>query len=307
MQSGDTAMQRRLLKAWSDRSMPRDLEAIGKSASDHVSCGEPSQFILVLFNIKPAALTKFPGIVAFCDYLEHDAFRPLMGPDFNSIWSLISRISPQHTTDCWHWSLAVLSALHSEQPEYSVQDLCRRLEHNSGQKLGKDQDKTFIYVAIFGVLCWSSLLVRPRLTFTGEVPPNLLCHPPLGFKSNSVSNNFKSSNRYTRPMLTTFRSFKQQFWTSQSDERRYFGTREYDSLFQGSLNIFVLQYFGKVTVQWVDTVSEHLLFNPANRRLSLFRFPTFCALLAVYGEDAASPIRRYCLYGRKHCKRLGKD
>ena len=54
-----------------------------------------------------------------------------------------------------------------------------------------------------------------------------------------------------------------------------------------------MHYFGHVAIQWVDIISEHLRFNPANRRLSLFRFPAFCALLDIHGDKVCSMIRRY--------------
>ncbi|KAJ3944324.1 uncharacterized protein N0V96_005850 [Colletotrichum fioriniae] len=45
------------------------------------------------------------------------------------------------------------------------------------------------------------------------------------------------------------------------------------------------------TIQWVDTLSEHLKFNLVNRRLSIFRFPTFCVLSALRKEGKeATPL-----------------
>ena len=70
------------------------------------------------------------------------------------------------------------------------------------------------------------------------------------------------------------------------------GMKEQGSLYHASLNIYALRYFGKVAIQWVETMSEHMRFNPVNRWLSLFRFPTFCALLTIRGDNAPSIIRR---------------
>ncbi|ELR06482.1 hypothetical protein GMDG_08006 [Pseudogymnoascus destructans 20631-21] len=289
-------MQRLLQQVTLSREKSEDLESQGQSINQQVPYNKRLEFVQLLFGIKSEDLVNFPGIESYCDYLEHDAFQSLMGPTFDSIWDLISCTNPKEITDCWDWSLAVLQATQPEQPELSIHDILRRLEEQGGnykQNLERDKDKSYLYMAIFGVLCWSTLVVRPRLTFKDDEPANLTCLLPQGFKSNKMSTTHRPSDRRMRPVLTTFRSFKVQHWGDQSDGRAQGVSRETDSLYEASLNIYSLRYFGHVTIQWVDTVSEHLRFNPANRRLSLFRFPTFCALLAIHGDSVCSAIRRY--------------
>jgi hypothetical protein len=289
-------MQRLLQQLTFSREKLEDLEKQSQIVVQQVTYNKRLEFIQLLFKIKPEALTHFPGIESYCDYLEHDAFQPLMGPSFRLIWGLVSSTSPKEIAGCWDWIFAVLQVIQSEHPEISIHDIFRRLEEQgeiSKQNLGRDQDKSYLYIAIFGVLCWSSLVVRPRLIFTDDEALNLTCLLPHGFQSANNSTTNRISDRCMRPILTIFRSFKLQHWGDQSDERIQGGARETDSLYQASLNIYSLRYFGHVTIQWVDTISEHLRFNPANRRLSLFRFPTFCALLAIHGDNVCPAIRRY--------------
>ncbi|KXH65593.1 hypothetical protein CSAL01_03235 [Colletotrichum salicis] len=56
-----------------------------------------------------------------------------------------------------------------------------------------------------------------------------------------------------------------------------------DNLYEGSLNLEVL-LFGRIRIQWVDTLSKHLMFDSVSRHLSIFRFPTFCVLSALRKE-----------------------
>ncbi|KAJ6076673.1 hypothetical protein N7499_008654 [Penicillium canescens] len=231
-------MQRILQKVALSRKESEDLEAQSDSFIQRLAYNKRLEFIQSLFDVKSEVLANFPGIESYCDYLEHDAFRPLMDPAFGLIWELISCKNLKEVADCWDWSLAVLQVTQSEHPEISVHDISRRLEEQSGtskKNIGRSQDKSYLYIAIFGL----------------------------------------------------------QNWGDQSDERTEGGSkpRETDSLYETSLNIYSLRYFGHVTIQWVDTISEHLRFNPANRRLSLFRFPTFCALLATHGDNVCSAIR----------------
>ena len=289
-------MQRLLQQVISSREKLEDLEKQNGLIIQQVNYHKRLNFVQSLFKIKSEDLTYFPGVEAYCDYLEREAFLPLMGPTFGSIWALISCTTPKDITACWDWTLAVLRVIQSEQSEISVHDILQRLEQQEENSKGspqRSQDDSYPYIAIFGVLCWSSLMVRPRLIFTDEVKPNLTCLLPHGFKSTNNSTTHRIKDRCMRPILTTFRSLKLQHWGDQSDERTQARAIETDSLYESNLNIYSLRYFGHVTIQWVDTISEHLRFNPANRRLSLFRFPTFCALLAIHGENVCSTIRRY--------------
>lgn len=219
-----------------------------------------------------------------------------MGPNFDPIWELLPSADRREVADCWDLSLAVLRQIIPEEPEISLHDILESLEGQSGESddgFPRSQKASYLYIAIFGVLCWSSLVMRPKLTFSDAVAPNFACMPPYGFKPTNNPTSFRIKDRCMRPILTTFRPFKQQHWGDRSDEHIHRETRETDSLYEASLNFYSLRYFGYVTIQWVDTISEHLRFNPANRRLSLFRFPTFCALLAIHGDNICWAIPGY--------------
>lgn len=289
-------MQRLLQQVTLHRKKSEDLETQGQSTIQLVTYNKRLEFVQSLFDINPKDLASFPGIESYCDYLEHDVFQPLMGSTFDSIWGLISCQNPKETAGCWDWSLAVLQVIQSEQLEISLDEILQHLGEQGGDSNpgpGLTHNKRYLYIAIWGVLCWSSLVVRPRLIFTDDVAPHIACLPPHGFKQSNNSTAPRMKDKCMRPMLTTFRPFKLRHWGDRSDERIQGGARETDSLYEASLNAYSLRYFGHVTIQWVDIISEHLRFNPANRRLSLFRFPTYCALLAIHGDNVCSAIRRY--------------
>ena len=256
------------------------------------------EFIQVLFNIKFEDVVKFPGIESYCDYLEREAFRSLTGPSFDSIWGLVPYTNPKEITDRWDWILAVLQTMGSEETEISIHDILQRLRVRGGDHsaiLEQCKDKSCFYIAIFGVLCWSSMVARPNMISTDNAARNLTCLLPHGSRSNKDTNVHALSSRHMRPIPLIFRPFKMQYWGDQLGERSHGGSWDGDSLYKASLSIYSLRYFGHVTIQWVDTISEHLRFNPANRRLSLFRFPTFCALLAVHGGNVCAAIQRYVI------------
>jgi hypothetical protein len=54
--------------------------------------------------------------------------------------------------------------------------------------------------------------------------------------------------------------------------------------------------FGKpeVRIQWVTNMGAHLDFDPANPLLSLYQFPTPCALKCMLNQDnTPTVLRRY--------------
>ena len=104
-------MQRLLQQMTSSREKPEDLETQGQSVVQQVIYNKRLEFVQLLFKIKSEALTHFPGIESYCDYLEHDAFQPLMDPTFGLVWGLISCTKPKKIADCWDWSLAVLQVI----------------------------------------------------------------------------------------------------------------------------------------------------------------------------------------------------
>ena len=51
-----------------------------------------------------------------------------------------------------------------------------------------------------------------------------------------------------------------------------------------SVSFWALQKISRITITWTDDMGQHLDFNPANRRLFLFRYPHFCALGCIPGS-----------------------
>ncbi|BDD54407.1 hypothetical protein MAP00_000027 [Monascus purpureus] len=287
-------MQQFLSRMTLYRKESQDLEKQVQISIQQMVHDKRIDFVQLLFGLKSEDLAHFPGIKSYCDYLEREAFQALMNPSFDPIRGLIPCSSPLQVGDCWDWCIAVLQAVRSTQPETSIHDILRHLEEQSElskNKFDRRQDKSYLYLAIFGALCWTSMMVRPRLVFKDGVRPHLTCLLPDGVKQPKHSQSQRLADRCMRPVLSTFRSFKQLHWGEWSDEHAYGISREADNLYAASLSIYSLRYFGHVTIQWVDTITEHLWFNPANRRLSLFRFPSFCAILAIHSNETCPAVR----------------
>lgn len=62
----------------------------------------------------------------------------------------------------------------------------------------------------------------------------------------------------------------------------------------GEFNAYLLSSLGHVQVKWVDTLSCHMEFNPREKMLYLFRFPSFCQ--ACLSDANAEMKRRSVIY-----------
>ncbi|KAI0435544.1 hypothetical protein F4803DRAFT_545204 [Xylaria telfairii] len=58
-----------------------------------------------------------------------------------------------------------------------------------------------------------------------------------------------------------------------------------DVLYEASLNYFSLNTISRVKLVWVDTTTAHLAFNRSTRTLSLFKYPSLCAVQTLSAES----------------------
>ena len=58
-----------------------------------------------------------------------------------------------------------------------------------------------------------------------------------------------------------------------------------DALIGTNLNFYTFTKVAQIKIRWVDSISNHLEFEPRRSVLSIFRFPSFCAALC-WNKDA---------------------
>ncbi|KAI1313743.1 hypothetical protein F5Y03DRAFT_390044 [Xylaria venustula] len=132
-------------------------------------------------------------------------------------------------------------------------------------------------LAVFAVLCWGSMLLQPRL------PRDVIAAAPsLKIQQLPADHQGLKMDFVHRPVPAIFRNFQKAL------ARRRFGgshmINESTALFVSTINYHSLRTIGKVRLQWVENLSSHLEFNPRTRTLSVFRFPSFCALAIIAGD-----------------------
>jgi hypothetical protein len=128
-----------------------------------------------------------------------------------------------------------------------------------------DLTRNSCWQAIFTILCWLTALIKPDATNREESFKLLESHVILSAKRPFTS--LLHSLGDILPKLTDM------------DKESLRSSGEYSSqIYVSSINYWSLCTFGKVQIQWTDSLSAHLYFDQSSRSLSLFRFPGFCAL-----------------------------
>ncbi|KAI1359610.1 hypothetical protein F5Y08DRAFT_332211 [Xylaria arbuscula] len=230
---------------------------------------------------------ELPATVSWCRYLE-DCFLPLLTEEYAVIWSTIGLPQPQVISHCWGLFQAVSHAISKQDDAgYSIEDVWKSIvfslnenaelgvERGGSVNVGVAPDRCLI--TVFAVLCWGSMVVQPRLTWSdGAAAPTLAIHQ-LPASHHGLKMDFVQ-----RPIPAVFRNFRKAIAHRKPTAR----PREEKStvLFVSTINYHSLRTIGNVRLKWVDSLSCHLKFDSRTRTLSVFRFPSFCALTTIAGD-----------------------
>ncbi|KAK1641074.1 hypothetical protein BDP81DRAFT_417996 [Colletotrichum phormii] len=235
-----------------------------------------------IFCLPRESVDKFPSINAYCGYIESQ-FPPLSGSDSIPLWSSFLDTTAGETECYWKFMYEVAAALKSAEKDASIEELKNHIVSSHGNV--RDDGDFHISMAVFAAVCWLTLTVQPSLELeTPGTQASLACKFPSLTEGPSISSRIikQSLREAKRPIKRVFELFRRNAWGDQPPNMDT-SAGENDNLYEGSLNLEVL-LFGRIRIQWVDTLSEHLMFDPVSRHLSIFRFPTFCVLSALRKE-----------------------
>jgi hypothetical protein len=238
-----------------------------------------------LFGLPKEQLRGWEGAKAYCQYLE-TCFQPLLSKEYAFVWRTIDKQRPQTAAECWPWFNAVSSTIRQLKDENSsIEDVWDHLRSNvsgSTTAFPNTQEQTACLIAVFSVICWGTMTFQPRLWWTGfKGSPSLLVHQQQldhpGLKMDFVR----------RPIPALFRHFQRTMATTRwrhpiSESKTHAST----VLHVSSLNYKSLNMIGKIHLVWVNNLTSHLDFDATNRRLSIFKFPSFCALSTLANPQA---------------------
>ncbi|RSL68868.1 hypothetical protein CEP53_002404 [Fusarium sp. AF-6] len=230
-----------------------------------------------------------PGLHAYFRHME-DSFEPLLDASFAPVWDAFGLPRPRSTHDCWPLPVAVFEAIQRqtrEPQDVSIDVIIEAMLSACGCTV--PSNRSFCQVAVFAVLCWSTMILTPDLQ--PQAPqPQLVCHLSRRFESDKLVQ--QTLDRCRRSISATFRGFKAQAWGRDVMQVAQHDSGTSEDLHKSALNYRSLQMFGKIRIQWVTSMAAHLEFDPASRHLSVFRFPTICALRSMQDRKSQRRVLR---------------
>lgn len=279
---------------------PTDIEsrACHQGEASSALSTEKLRYLGLVFNLPEDTIRKYHGVHAYCHYIE-SSFGPLLEDQYAPVWDVFGMPQPRSTPDCWLLPIAVLVSLKSRTKAATIDSVLDSLMSDHGTATLRN--RAFPQIAVFAVLCWATMILTPSLQ-PGVQQPHLACKLP-GRRDTDGAVQHKLHG-CKRAISVALREFKSQAWGAHvmrvgqhDDEAKRAGQQnleENEDLYEATLNYSSLQLFGKIRIQWVTTMTAHLDFDPASRCLSLYRFPSVCALKAAQGDESISPVfKRY--------------
>ncbi|KAF2811392.1 uncharacterized protein BDZ99DRAFT_569455 [Mytilinidion resinicola] len=285
------------LPAEGDVSKPRSWSTVWQRSTDttHRSFSLPSlkrkavtesmpldirlQAMALLFGLGNTHAQHWPGIHVVCSRLEKK-FEVLLREDFNVIWKILKQEKPTEALEGWHWCLAVLRGFQTLQADESVsmENIYQHLIKPRSAEFS-DSEKDCTLIAIFAVLCWTSMTLDPDLELyqTNKSTGN---NRHLSFRAKGVSraddpSKISLSQTVRRPITKLFRSLRGTF-RDFGHVGTAAGATDTDTLHESCVNFFSLYTISRVRVKWVEDLTSHLAFDRQSRTLSVFCLPTFC-------------------------------
>lgn len=244
--------------------------------------GDRLQALCTLLGLSDAQVRGFPGALAYCQFLE-DCFGPLLNNEYAVIWTVIGRQRPHVPEGCWPWFITVAATIRgSKKIESSIEDIWESLLKCTSTSVTcvqrpDDEAKTACLIGVFSVLCWATMTLQPKLTW-----PDIVQSASLMVEQGSPDQPGLKMDLVRRPIPVIFRSLQRVMPTSRWRQPiRDVSNESSTALYVSSLNYASLKLMSKIHLVWVNDLSSHLDFDSANRRLSIFRFPSFCALNAL--------------------------
>ena len=190
---------------------------------------------------------------------------------FDAILSTLGYSTPADPTDAVDLIIMIVAVFKSSQiHRISVQDMLEALLKDYKTTIKEADDRKSSQQAIFTIICWFTALVKPAMdnsannTHTSIIAGQSAAKPTQG----TINPN--------RPIGGLIRSLGSS--PPYPEAKALISHEQSGLMYVASLNAYSLKKTGRVSIQWVDVLSDHEDFQPSTRTLMLFWFPTFCAL-----------------------------
>jgi len=225
--------------------------------------------IETIFGLDEEAIPSWPGLQLVCAHIE-SCFDVLFktktkfNAEFNKNWKDTggNELMLGESCEVWDWCLAFLDV---------------------------DFDKSLITnISKFAALCCVSLVLKPYSSIFGSVQfENYVSHDRVAYSVHSNEDSLLQEIRDSFKIAGVLNTDVHREDQSHDIERAGIDG-DTGMIYENTVNFDSLSRLGRLTVEWVDDIANHLAFDQARHDVCIFRFPTFsAAMIEGYLERGA--------------------
>jgi hypothetical protein len=240
---------------------------------------QKARLLETIFGVTETAQHHWPGSQAYLRYLE-EQFAATGSACFKPLWSIFGLAVPVETEDLLDFIIDVAGVIRESREEgLSIDEILQSVLTPLKCELGRldAEAETLSRQAVFKILSWLTMIFKA----SNGTANGFQIDVPL--KGEGIREE-QSMDKAKRPISRLIRGFG-QLLPSTEQVSHAIEKSQPDLIYAASLNVFSLKMIDKIRIEWTSSLGCHLMFNPLRRTLTLYRFPTFCAMSCAMGND----------------------
>jgi hypothetical protein len=234
---------------------------------------QKARFLEVVFGVTETTKCNWPGCHAYLNYIEEQ----LLATGSASFEPLLDKLGiarPATLADVLGFVCDIAAKFATRPQEgLSIDEILQLLleEHKCQLAELDPKEKMLSRQAIFRALSWLTMVfIAPTKLADGKFQMDVTVkHDGLRVE--------QSMEIAKRPISILIRGFG-QLLPSTEQITSAIERSQPDLLHATSLNFYSLKLIDKIRIEWTSSLGCHLMFSPLSRTLTLYRFPTFCAM-----------------------------
>jgi len=209
--------------------------------------------IKAIFGLPEDAIPSWPGLQVVCAHIE-SCFDVLLGDESEFYWwrSTVHKPNLKESHEIWDWCLDIL--------------------HDSfGRTLGMNDPR-------FAALCCVSLILRPKSFLVETIRFENYVSPAWEYSDHDKEDSLLLDIRDSFKISGVLHTIEHR--ENQSPDIERAGIHgDTGMIYENTVNFDSLSTVGRLTVRWVDSIANHLVFDQEKHVVCVFRFPTFSAAM----------------------------
>ncbi|KAL4900843.1 hypothetical protein BDW74DRAFT_91076 [Aspergillus multicolor] len=240
-----------------------------------------SKAILDIFGVSAEDARTYPGLFVYCQHLEAEYDRLSADPTSQTMRSLIHA-----PATCWSWYSTIINAWGTLGPNERENPTLEQLIAPYISNHTTTEQKASIMQAFVNTFCLVSASLAPSIPVAPPEPALTRSEPQVFTLKAKYAGRYCSAVRSDSEHMQQLFSHFGKSRSVPQDNSGVNNRSEFLSI--AKVNFACLSTIGRVRLEWVDTMSAHLLFDHRTRTLSVYSYPSVC-VACILGSGSLVP------------------